>query len=100
MGILSFHGSILLPLYLFGTVAAWLATLVLYRRFFHPIARIPGPFLASITHFYIVYYNLFSGKSQFYLQVEKLHDKYGKCFVIAAVFVRAPRLQNLLKRCG
>ncbi|PMD16499.1 cytochrome P450 [Hyaloscypha hepaticicola] len=51
--------------------------LVVYRRFFHPLAKIPGPFWASITYYYIVKYNLFSERSQFYLQVEKLHQKYG-----------------------
>jgi hypothetical protein len=40
-------------------------------------AQIPGPFWASVTRFYIVKYNLFSERSQFYLQVEKLHQQYG-----------------------
>jgi hypothetical protein len=66
-------------LFLCTAVIAWLAAIVLYRRLFHPLAGIPGPFLAAITHFYIVYFNLFNGKSQFYLQVEKLHRQYGKC---------------------
>jgi hypothetical protein len=78
MGILAFDDSLVSPFHLFVAVIMWLATIALYRRFLHPIANIPGPFLASTTHFYIVYYNLFSGKSQFYLQVEKLHKKYGK----------------------
>ncbi|KAH8795059.1 cytochrome P450 [Hyaloscypha sp. PMI_1271] len=59
------------------TALVWVTNLVIYRRFFHPLAKIPGPFWASITHFYIVKYNLFSGRSQFYLQVEKLHQQYG-----------------------
>jgi hypothetical protein len=68
-------------------VLVWMTTVVVYRRFFHPLAKIPGPFLAAITHFYIVKYNLFSGRSQFYLQVEKLHQQYGKSsnIVISAI---------------
>lgn len=65
-------------LYLASAIIAWLITMVLYRCFFHPLAKIPGPFFAAITHFYIAYFNLFNGKSQFYLQVEELHWKYGK----------------------
>lgn len=65
-----------LSLALLGIV--YLVSVALYRRFFHPLAKIPGPFLAAITHFYIVKYNLFSPRSQFYLQVEKLHQQYGK----------------------
>ncbi|CZR67799.1 related to cytochrome P450 CYP3/CYP5/CYP6/CYP9 subfamilies [Phialocephala subalpina] len=60
-----------------AAVAVYITSLVVYRRWFHPLAEIPGPFWASVTHFYIVKYNLFSERSQFYLQVEKLHRKYG-----------------------
>jgi len=63
--------------YLVTAALVWVTNLVIYRRFFHPLAMITGPFWPSITHFYIVKYNLFSGRSQFYLQVEKLHQQYG-----------------------
>jgi hypothetical protein len=79
MGILTFYDGLFSPLYLCAMATAWLAIIALYRRLFHPLAKIPGPFWAAITHYYIVYFNLFSGKSQFYLQVEKLHEKYGTC---------------------
>jgi hypothetical protein len=74
-----FHSN-LSSLLTYAVTAAlvWITSLVIYRRYLHPLAKIPGPFLASITHFYIVKYNLFSGRSQFYLQVEKLHQQYGK----------------------
>lgn len=63
--------------YVVATIVLWISSLVVYRRWFHPLSKIPGPFFASITHFYIVKFNLFSGRSQFYLQIEKLHQKYG-----------------------
>ncbi|GAB7363733.1 hypothetical protein MBLNU230_g4301t1 [Neophaeotheca triangularis] len=47
-------------------------TLCIYRRFFHPLAKVPGPFLASVTKLYQSYYN-----ARFYLQIEKLHQQYG-----------------------
>jgi hypothetical protein len=63
--------------YLVTAALVWVTNLVIYRRFFHPLAMIPGPFWPSITHYYVVKYNLFSGRSQFYLQVEKLHQQYA-----------------------
>ena len=43
-----------------------------YNRFFHPLAKVPGPFLASTTYLYQSYYNC-----RFYLKIEELHKKYG-----------------------
>ena len=63
--------------YTITAIVIWVTSLIVYRRFFHPLAKIPGPFWASVTHYYIVKYNLFSGRSQFYLQVKKLHQEYG-----------------------
>ncbi|KFY83897.1 hypothetical protein V500_09804 [Pseudogymnoascus sp. VKM F-4518 (FW-2643)] len=68
---------IAIPAYVVSALVIYVTSLVVYRRWFHPLSKVPGPFWASITHFYIVKYNLFSERSQFYLQVEKLHLKYG-----------------------
>ena len=46
--------------------------LAIYRRFFHPLAKVPGPFLAATTKLYQSYYN-----RRFYLQIERLHQQYG-----------------------
>jgi hypothetical protein len=54
----------------------WLAITVLYRRFFHPLARIPGPFLPAVTPLYGFYFNLVKG-GVFYLEIERLHGIYG-----------------------
>jgi hypothetical protein len=73
--------------YFATALIVWLTSVIVYRRFFHPLAKIPGPFLAAITHFYIVKFNLFSEKSQFYLQVENLHQQYGKCEISSGLAV-------------
>lgn len=55
-----------------AAILAYCATLCVYRRFFHPLAKIPGPFLPAVTTLYQSAYN-----KQFYKQVERLHDRYG-----------------------
>jgi cytochrome P450 len=48
------------------------ATTCIYRRFFHPLANIPGPFLPAVTKLYQTYHN-----RRYYLEIERLHSKYG-----------------------
>ncbi|DAA74422.1 TPA_exp: putative Cytochrome P450 pisatin demethylase [Trichophyton benhamiae CBS 112371] len=58
-----------------GTIV-WFAAVVIYRINFHPLAHIPGPFLARATHLYSFYFNgILDGK--LYLQIDKLHQIYG-----------------------
>lgn len=46
--------------------------LTVYRRYFHPLAKVPGPLLASITTLYQSYYN-----GYYYLKIADLHREYG-----------------------
>ena len=45
---------------------------VIYRRFFHPLAHIPGPFLPGVTMLYQSFYN-----GRYYLEIARMHEKYG-----------------------
>lgn len=54
------------------TLVSYVASICVYRRFFHPLAKIPGPFLPAVTKLYQSYYN-----RRYYLQIEKLHARYG-----------------------
>lgn len=84
-----FTGYLLDPstLAILATVAGlgifvWYTAVVIYRINFHPLAHIPGPFLARATHLYSFYFNgILDGK--LYLQIDKLHEAYGmsRCFV-------------------
>jgi hypothetical protein len=50
----------------------YVVCLVVYRRFFHPLSKIPGPFLPAVTTLYQSYYN-----REYFLKIEELHRKYG-----------------------
>lgn len=48
---------------------------VVYRLYFHPLVHIPGPLLARASFFYAYSYHMRRGR--FYLQIPKLHERYG-----------------------
>ena len=50
----------------------YVTTVCIYRRFFHPLAKIPGPFLPAVTMLYQSFYN-----GRYYLEIERMHEKYG-----------------------
>ena len=64
-------------LLLIPSFVLYIALLYIYRLFFHPLARYPGPKLAAISNWYEFYYDVtLQGKFTFHIQ--ELHKKYGK----------------------
>ena len=52
--------------------------LVVYRLYFSPIAKFPGPKLAALTYWVETYYEIWKGEGgQFSNAYRKWHDKYG-----------------------
>jgi hypothetical protein len=51
--------------------------LAIYRLYFHPLSRFPGPKLAAITSWYEFYYDVILD-GNFYFQRKKLHEIYGE----------------------
>jgi membrane-bound metal-dependent hydrolase YbcI (DUF457 family) len=62
--------------YLAAATVVSLLSVFVYRRYFHPLAKVPGPALAAVTHLYAFFFNN-AGGSRYYAQIEKLHRKYG-----------------------
>lgn len=49
--------------------------LALYRIFFHPLAKYPGPWAAKVSDVYMLYY---AWKGDRHLEFWRLHERYGK----------------------
>jgi hypothetical protein len=64
---------------LLTTLGGWISylfVLAIYRLYFHPLAKFPGPRLAALTNGYEFYYDAIKG-GRYYKKIEKLHEKYG-----------------------
>lgn len=70
-----------------GTIIVTLTTYAIYgiiwRLWFSPLARFPGPKLAAITILYELYYELIKG-GQYTFKIGELHERYGM-LVVASV---------------
>ncbi|KAJ3752765.1 cytochrome P450 [Lentinula raphanica] len=55
----------------------YIGTLTLYRLYFHPLRKYPGPLLAALTDWYELYYNIVKGGA-LVTEIEKLHKFYGR----------------------
>ncbi|KAK0448933.1 cytochrome P450 [Desarmillaria tabescens] len=55
---------------------SWLAIVVFYRFYFHPLAKFPGPKLAAVSSLYHFYYDVVAG-GEMLSKLAELHKVYG-----------------------
>jgi cytochrome P450 len=63
-----------------GCFCIWLILSFIYNVFFHPLARVPGPFVARFSRFWLVY-NMARGR--FHEVNQALHKQYGSVVRVA-----------------
>jgi hypothetical protein len=51
----------------------------IYRLYFHPLSRFPGPKIAAVTGWYETYHDLIR-RGMFVWKIQEMHEKYGKLF--------------------
>lgn len=54
----------------------YLISVALYRLYFSPLAKFPGPKLAALT-FWVEFYHDVIRRGQYTFQIVKMHEKYG-----------------------
>lgn len=62
---------------LVAALIAWLVYKAIYNLYFHPLAKIPGPWWASISYLAEIYYDLIAG-GLYFKQIVGMHEQYGK----------------------
>ena len=59
------------------TVIVYFLILVIYRLYLHPLAKLQGPKLATITRYYEAYYDIVEN-GQYTFKIAELRRKYGR----------------------
>jgi cytochrome P450 len=54
--------------------------LIIYRLYFHPLAKFPGPKLAASSLWYEFYYDIVL-RGQFIWKIQEMHERYGWYFL-------------------
>lgn len=65
---------------LMAAIVALLSYLIvqtIYRLYFHPLSKFPGPKIAAIGRFYEFYFNVIKG-GMYIWEIQRMHEKYGK----------------------
>lgn len=58
------------------TILIYFLSIILYRLFWHPLAKFPGPKLAAVTRWYEAYYDVVQN-GRYTFRIAELHTQYG-----------------------
>lgn len=72
----SFRNIMAVLIYALVAAILYTAVLVIYRLFFSPLAKFPGPKLAAATLWYEFYYDVIK-TGQYTFKIKELHKQYG-----------------------
>lgn len=72
-----------------------ISSLVVYRLFFHPLARIPGPLIQRISGVPRIWQCYIGNR---YLREAEAHEKYGRCYLFETCHFEL--LLNVFRRIG
>lgn len=62
---------------LVSAAVIYVITVALYRLYFSPLTKFPGPKLAAVTSLYEFYYDI-ACEGTFFKKIQDLHTQYGK----------------------
>jgi hypothetical protein len=65
-----------IPSLLLTALLTYFAFKWVYRLYFHPLAKFPGPWLAAVSTWYEGYYDIVK-KGRYIFEVEKMHQSHG-----------------------
>lgn len=69
--------SLDLPMLALGALVLYYIARTVYRLFFHPLARVPGPRIAAISSLYEFYWDCVKF-GRYHVKIDEMHEKYGK----------------------
>lgn len=72
----------LLTVFIVSFLFAYLIVGSIYRLYFHPLSKFPGPRWAAITEYWELYQDYFRKEGGYlFIELEGLHEDYGQYFI-------------------